>query len=98
MNPARRGDGGVQRGGNHHAADGGDDRHGGGSGGAQFTDDEFSFEFDPGDEDFAFVQCSFCNPDGLGYGALRRAWEAKSGQPELSRLTALLLHNEVTDA
>ena len=51
----------------------------------------------PGDDDFAFVQCSFCNPDGLGYGAIRRAWAAKSVQPELSRLTALLLHNEVTD-
>ena len=49
----------------------------------------------PAAEDFAFVQCSFCNPDGLGYGAQRRAWSAKAEQPELSRLTGLLLHNEV---
>ncbi|RYC05654.1 PD-(D/E)XK nuclease family protein [Nocardioides zhouii] len=49
----------------------------------------------PAGDDFAFVQCAFCNPDGLGYGALRRAWNAKAAQPELSRLTALLLNNEV---
>ena len=49
----------------------------------------------PTNDDFAFVQCPFCCPDSLGYAAHRRAWEAKSDQPELSRLTDLLLRNEV---
>ena len=51
----------------------------------------------PESDDFAFVQCAFCNPDGIGYGAHRKAWQAKAEQPELARLTALLLDNEVTD-
>ena len=51
----------------------------------------------PESDDFAFVQCAFCNPDGIGYSAHRKAWQAKAEQPELARLTALLLDNEVTD-
>lgn len=51
----------------------------------------------PESDDFAYVQCAFCSPDGIGYGAHRKAWQAKAEQPELARLTNLLLNNEVTD-
>jgi RecB family exonuclease len=37
-----------------------------------------------------WVQCAFCNPDGLGHAAARRRWEAKRLAPELAAYTALV--------
>lgn len=44
----------------------------------------------PKDADFKWVQCPFCNPDGLGHGAVRERWEAKRLGPELAAYTALV--------
>lgn len=44
----------------------------------------------PKDPDFKWVQCPFCNPDGLGHGAVRERWEAKRLAPELMEYTALV--------
>ncbi|WP_370287779.1 PD-(D/E)XK nuclease family protein [Nocardioides sp.] len=49
----------------------------------------------PTSDDYAYVQCPACNPDGLGYGAVRRAWSAKQARPELAPLVALMHDNEV---
>ena len=35
-------------------------------------------------QDFAWVQCPYCNPDGLGHSDARERWERKRGQPELA--------------
>ena len=40
--------------------------------------------------DFLWVQCAYCNPDGLGHGEVRRAWERKRLSPELAQFTALV--------
>ena len=57
----------------------------------------------PKDDDFLFVQCAYCNPDGLGYAARRREWAAKKGDPAMTQLVALVSENlvpgtEATDA
>lgn len=44
----------------------------------------------PKGDDFAWVQCGFCNPDGVGYGHIRAGSERKSRHPVLSDLFALL--------
>jgi RecB family exonuclease len=44
----------------------------------------------PETPDFAWVQCSYCNPDGTGYGELRDAWERKQFDPVLRRLIRLI--------
>jgi ATP-dependent helicase/DNAse subunit B len=44
----------------------------------------------PKDADFRWVQCPYCNPDGLGHGAVRERWEAKRLTPELAAYTALV--------
>lgn len=44
----------------------------------------------PKDPDFKWVQCPFCNPDGLGHGAIRERWEAKRLAPGLKEYTALV--------
>ena len=61
----------------------------------------------PSEPDFAWVQCPYCNPDGLGHGDARRRWEAKRLAPELVAYTALVepdavasrgIGDDVTDA
>ncbi len=37
-----------------------------------------------------WVQCPYCNPDGLGHNGVRRRWEAKRGAPELADYTRLV--------
>jgi hypothetical protein len=41
-------------------------------------------------QDFAWVQCPYCNPDGVGHSDARDRWERKRGQPELAALVALI--------
>lgn len=40
--------------------------------------------------DFAWVQCAYCNPDGLGHGEVRSRWESKRHDPVLHDLVALI--------
>ncbi|MGH3471239.1 MAG: PD-(D/E)XK nuclease family protein, partial [Nocardioidaceae bacterium] len=40
--------------------------------------------------DFAWVQCNYCNPDGLGHGDVRERWERKRHAAELSELVSLI--------
>jgi RecB family exonuclease len=44
----------------------------------------------PEKPDFAWVQCPFCNPDGLGHSDVRRRWEAKRLAPTLVDYTRLV--------
>ncbi len=44
----------------------------------------------PETPDFLWVQCPFCNPDGLGHGEARVRWEAKRHDPSLDDLVALI--------
>ncbi len=44
----------------------------------------------PEEPDFLWVQCAYCNPDGLGHGELRRAWERKRLDPGLADYTGLV--------
>ena len=44
----------------------------------------------PASDDFAWVQCAFCNPDGVGYGHVRGASERKRTDAALANLFALL--------
>ena len=44
----------------------------------------------PADPDFLWVQCPYCNPDGLGHEEVRRAWERKRLSPELADFAALV--------
>lgn len=37
-----------------------------------------------------WVQCPYCNPDGLGHNGVRRRWEAKRAAPELAEYTGLV--------
>lgn len=50
----------------------------------------------PAADDFTFVQCAFCNPDGIGYAGRRREWASKSGHPNLANLVSLIVNNEVS--
>ena len=40
--------------------------------------------------DFAWVQCPFCNPDGIGHGEVRERWESKRNDPSLRDLVDLI--------
>ncbi len=44
----------------------------------------------PATDDFAWVQCQFCNPDGVGYGHIRRPSDQKRTDPALADLFRLL--------
>jgi len=44
----------------------------------------------PATLDFAWVQCPYCNPDGIGHGEARRHWERIKHDPRLSTLVALI--------
>lgn len=44
----------------------------------------------PDDDDFVFVQCRYCNPDGIGYLEARKRWRAKATAPELAGLLTLI--------
>ncbi|WP_138732033.1 PD-(D/E)XK nuclease family protein [Modestobacter excelsi] len=40
--------------------------------------------------DYSYVQCSYCNPDGIGHAESRRRWEDKKHDPRLSELVTLI--------
>jgi ATP-dependent helicase/nuclease subunit B len=40
--------------------------------------------------DFLWVQCSYCNPDGIGHGEVRARWDRKRFDPALERLVRLI--------
>jgi RecB family exonuclease len=40
--------------------------------------------------DFLWVQCPYCNPDGLGHSEVRARWERKRHDPTLERLVRLI--------
>ena len=44
----------------------------------------------PTDPDYGFVQCAFCNPDGVGHTEARRRWERKRTDPALSGYATLV--------
>jgi len=44
----------------------------------------------PASDDFAWVQCAYCNPDGVGYGHVRTASERKRTDAALAELFGLL--------
>jgi len=44
----------------------------------------------PEKPDFIWVQCRFCNPDGLGHNAARERWERKRVDPLLASLVTLI--------
>lgn len=44
----------------------------------------------PDGPDFAYVQCEYCNPDGIGYGDGRDRWERKRLDPALREYVALV--------
>jgi hypothetical protein len=44
----------------------------------------------PATPDYRWVQCAFCNPDGLGHADLRARWETLRLVPELRRYTRLV--------
>ncbi|HWC23844.1 MAG TPA: PD-(D/E)XK nuclease family protein [Flexivirga sp.] len=44
----------------------------------------------PEDDDFSWVQCQYCNPDGLGYGEVRARWRRLRRTAELRELVALI--------
>jgi RecB family exonuclease len=44
----------------------------------------------PKTADYRWVQCSACNPDGLGHAAIRERWEALRTTPELRDYTGLV--------
>ncbi|MGY4770676.1 PD-(D/E)XK nuclease family protein [Kribbella sp. CWNU-51] len=40
--------------------------------------------------DFLWVQCPYCNPDGLGHSEVRARWDRKRHDPTLERLVQLI--------
>ncbi|MBA3309618.1 MAG: PD-(D/E)XK nuclease family protein, partial [Nocardioidaceae bacterium] len=44
----------------------------------------------PAGADFAWVQCNYCNPDGIGHGEVRERWERKRHDPVLAQLVGLI--------
>jgi len=44
----------------------------------------------PAEPDFRWVQCPYCNPDGLDHADVRRRWETMRLAPELRRYTRLV--------
>ncbi|WP_238176697.1 PD-(D/E)XK nuclease family protein [Kribbella albertanoniae] len=50
--------------------------------------------------DFLWVQCHYCNPDGLGHSEVRARWDRKRHDPTLERLVRLIdpvVYEEVGD-
>jgi RecB family exonuclease len=44
----------------------------------------------PESADFAWVQCPYCNPDGIGHADARERWERKRNDPALAELVSLI--------
>lgn len=44
----------------------------------------------PEQADFSWVQCHYCNPDGIGHGEVRESWERKRGSTILANLVQLI--------
>ncbi|MGC0143972.1 PD-(D/E)XK nuclease family protein [Pseudactinotalea sp. Z1732] len=44
----------------------------------------------PETPDFMWVQCAYCNPDGIGHATARERWERQRHDPALAHLVALL--------
>ena len=44
----------------------------------------------PDQPDFTWVQCQFCNPDGVGHGSARERWERQRHDPALTDFLALV--------
>ncbi|WP_034511507.1 PD-(D/E)XK nuclease family protein [Blastococcus sp. URHD0036] len=44
----------------------------------------------PEKDDVMYVQCAFCNPDGIGHGNARTRWLTKKSDPRLAELVALI--------
>ncbi|MGC0252482.1 hypothetical protein [Pseudactinotalea sp. Z1748] len=44
----------------------------------------------PQTPDFMWVQCPYCNPDGIGHATARERWERQRHDPDLAHLVALL--------
>ena len=44
----------------------------------------------PENPDHVFVQCAYCNPDGIGHGDARVRYEAKRADPALAPLVSLI--------
>jgi len=44
----------------------------------------------PTKPDWGYVQCGYCNPDGVGYGDLAERWQRKRSDPALAPLVALI--------
>ncbi|MGY1709117.1 PD-(D/E)XK nuclease family protein [Geodermatophilus sp. SYSU D00758] len=44
----------------------------------------------PETDDYAYVQCAYCNPDGIGYGQARGRWERKRRDARLADLVGLI--------
>jgi hypothetical protein len=45
-----------------------------------------------------FIECPYCDPDGLGVVELRRAWERKAGDPSLAAFAGLVEPEADTEA
>jgi ATP-dependent helicase/nuclease subunit B len=52
----------------------------------------------PETADFAWVQCPYCNPDGIGHGETRERWERKRPDPALGELVGLVERGVLADA
>lgn len=44
----------------------------------------------PVDDDYGWIACRYCNPDGVGYGPHRDRWQRKRTDPALAELVGLL--------
>jgi ATP-dependent helicase/nuclease subunit B len=44
----------------------------------------------PEDPDFAYTQCAYCNPDGIGHTENRERWVRKRQDPMLHELVGLI--------
>ncbi len=51
----------------------------------------------PESPDVVYVQCEYCNPDGIGHGENRERWERKRLDPELAELVALIEPDALAD-
>lgn len=51
----------------------------------------------PATPDYAFVQCPYCNPDGIGHGDNRERWERKRTDPALRELVAVIEPEALAD-
>jgi hypothetical protein len=44
----------------------------------------------PEQPDYAYTQCPYCNPDGVGHADARTQWERKRSDPALRELVDLI--------